>query len=306
MGLRVSLDVVFNHTYESGLKRFSVLDKIVPNYYHRRDPISGKIYTSSCCENTASENKMMEKLIIDTLISYKKHYKIDAFRFDLMGHHTLENMKQIKKALGKDIYLYGEGWHFGEMTKLNIQNARQELLYDTYIGSFNDRYRDLVRGGSPFDCGYELEKQSYVTGLYLFDNEKAFTKDQLNYSSCYDKNSFLKEDKEVRKTRMLQEKDLMRASILGNIKNKNFVNFEDEQINTSHFKFRGSNLAYGLRPSESINYVSKHDNQSLWDNTQYKLPLTMEIEDRIKLHSLQLSYPLLSFGVPLFTWAVRS
>ena len=114
------------------------------------------------------------------------------------------------------------------------------------------------------------------------------------------------EDKEVRKTRMLQEKDLMRASILGNIKNKNFVNFEDEQINTSHFKFRGSNLAYGLRPSESINYVSKHDNQSLWDNTQYKLPLTMEIEDRIKLHSLQLSYPLLSFGVPFIHMAVRS
>ena len=55
MGLRVSLDVVFNHTYESGLKKFSVLDKIVPNYYHRRDRVSGKIYTSSCCENTASK-----------------------------------------------------------------------------------------------------------------------------------------------------------------------------------------------------------------------------------------------------------
>ena len=298
IGFHVSLDVVFNHTYQSGLQSFSVLDKIVPNYYHRRHPVSGEIYRSSCCENTASENRMMEKLIIDTLVSYREHYKIDAFRFDLMGHHTLENMKKIKAALGRDVYIYGEGWHFGEMTSLKIENARQELLFDTNIGSFNDRFRDLVRGGSPFDCGYKLQSQSFVTGLSLFDNDLSLIAKKNSFKSCYDKDSFKKEELSLRRQRTLVEKDLLRASILGNLKSNNLLGYADREINTSDLTFRGSKLAYSANPNETINYVSKHDNQTLWDNTQYKLPLSMPLDERIALHSLQLSYPLFSFGVP--------
>lgn len=124
-GLRVVQDVVYNHTNASGQGEKSVLDKIVPGYYHRLN-LDGAVETSTCCANTASEHKMMEKLMIDSLLVWARDYKIDGFRFDLMGHHMLVNMQNVRKALdsltlqkdgvdGKKIYLYGEGWNFGEV-----------------------------------------------------------------------------------------------------------------------------------------------------------------------------------------------
>ena len=87
IGLKTVVDVVYNHTYRSGTSPYSVLDKIVPGYYHRYNADSGEIETSTCCDNTAAEHKMMEKLIIDSVVLWAKEYKIDGFRFDLMGHH---------------------------------------------------------------------------------------------------------------------------------------------------------------------------------------------------------------------------
>jgi pullulanase len=157
IGLRVVTDVVYNHTNSSGQNDKSVLDKIVPGYYHRLNA-DGFVETSTCCQNTATEHRMMQKLMVDSVVLWAKEYKIDAFRFDLMGHHMVEDMKAVRAALdeltleqdgvdGKGIYLYGEGWNFGEVAN-NARgiNATQLNLAGSGIGTFSDRLRDAVRG----------------------------------------------------------------------------------------------------------------------------------------------------------------
>jgi pullulanase len=118
---------------------------------------------------------MMEKLIIDTLVLNAKDYKIDGFRFDIMSFMFTYNMQNIQKALGaltpeKDgvdgskIYLYGEGFNFGDTANNQIgPNASQINLYGFGIGTFNDRIRDGIHGGSPFT---DERVQGFATGLF--------------------------------------------------------------------------------------------------------------------------------------------
>ncbi|CAI7801488.1 unnamed protein product, partial [Closterium sp. NIES-54] len=176
MGLRVVLDVVYNHLYASGPHSpFSVLDKVVPGYYVRRDA-EGRVESSACCNNTASEHAMVERLIVDDVLMWATQYKVDGFRFDLMGHLMKHTMLRIRTALdaltikehgvdGKAIYLYGEGWDFGEVASNGRGvNGTQANLHGTGIGSFNDRFRDAVIGGSPFG---NPQQQGFASGLLL-------------------------------------------------------------------------------------------------------------------------------------------
>ena len=111
MGFRVIMDVVYNHTFASGIHDKSVLDKVVPGYYHRLNPQTGAIEQSTCCDNSATEHAMMEKLMNDSLIVWAKEYKIDGFRFDLMGHQPKDAMlraREAVEAVDPDTYFYGE------------------------------------------------------------------------------------------------------------------------------------------------------------------------------------------------------
>jgi pullulanase-type alpha-1,6-glucosidase len=161
-GLRTVLDVVFNHAFASGQERHSVLDRIVPGYYHRLNA-EGEVETSTVCANTASELAMMERLMVDSVVTWARDYKIDGFRFDLMGHHMKRNLLAVRAALdrltperdgvdGRSIYLYGEGWSFGEVANdaRGVQ-ASQANLPGTGIGTFNDRPRDAARGVGALD-----------------------------------------------------------------------------------------------------------------------------------------------------------
>ncbi len=157
-GLRVVMDVVYNHTAAAGLGRFSVLDRIVPGYYHRL-LADGRIADSTCCPNTAPEHRMMGRLVVDSVVTWAREYKVDGFRFDLMGHHPRANILEVRVALdhlgdaGRDVYLYGEGWNFGEVADdARFPQATQANLAGTGIGTFNDRFRDAIRGGAPFDA----------------------------------------------------------------------------------------------------------------------------------------------------------
>jgi len=183
MGLRVVMDVVYNHTNAAGQAEKSVLDRIVPGYYHRLND-QGQVETSTCCPNTASEHHMMEKLMVDSLLTWATQYKIDAFRFDLMGHHSLANMLEVRADLdaltpagdgvdGSSIYLYGEGWNFGEVADdARFVQATQLNLGGSGIGSFSDRLRDAVRGGGPFDSGQDLvRRQGFANGLFYDPND---------------------------------------------------------------------------------------------------------------------------------------
>ena len=173
MGLRVVVDVVFNHTNAAGQSAKSVLDRIVPGYYHRLDE-AGNVTTSTCCANTATEHAMMERLMLDAVALWARAYKVDGYRFDLMGHHMVVNMQNVRAVLdaltaeadgthGASLLLYGEGWDFGEVAQ-NARgvNATQANLAGSGIGTFSDRLRDAVRGGGPFDAGEALVRTARV------------------------------------------------------------------------------------------------------------------------------------------------
>jgi pullulanase len=117
-GLRVGMDVVYNHTFRAGQQEKSVLDRIVPGYYHRLDA-QGAIEQSTCCDNTATEHRMMGKLMTESVALWATQYHIDSFRFDLMGHQPRDVMvrlqQQVNRAAGRTVELIGEGWNFGEV-----------------------------------------------------------------------------------------------------------------------------------------------------------------------------------------------
>ena len=94
-GLRVGMDVVYNHTSRSGQHAQSVLDRIVPGYYQRLDA-NGGIEHSTCCDNTATENLMMGKLLVDSVTQWAAQYHVDSFRFDLMGHQPRAVMEALQ------------------------------------------------------------------------------------------------------------------------------------------------------------------------------------------------------------------
>jgi len=286
----VVMDVVYNHTSQSGQNEKSVLDKIVPGYYYRLD-LEGNVETSTCCQNTATEHRMMEKLMVDSVVTWATQYKVDGFRFDLMGHHMLSNMQAVRDALdaltlekdgvdGKSIYVYGEGWDFGEVAK-NARgiNATQLNIGGTGIGVFNDRLRDGVRGGNPFD---DPRLQGFSTGLYLFPNavESRTPEDQL--------------------AKLLDYTDWIRIGLAGNLKNYTLTQKDGRTVDGAHITYNNTPAGYTLDPQENIIYVSAHDNETIFDAVQLKAPAEATLADRIRMNNLALSVPMFSQGVPFF------
>ena len=289
-GLRVVMDVVYNHTNSSGQADLSVLDRIVPGYYHRLD-VDGAVETSTCCQNTASEHAMMEKLMVDSLVTWAKDYKVDGFRFDLMGHHLVSNMVAVKKALssltlekdrvdGKSIYLYGEGWDFGEVAgNARGVNATQQNLAGLGIGTFNDRLRDAARGGTPFTGPQD---QGFITGLFTDPNDAA--QGTLN----------------EQKAELLLSGDQIRVGLAGNLADYTFQNAAGETVRGADVLYGEAPVGYTQDPQENIVYVSAHDNETLFDAIALKAPLTASLAERVRMQNLGLSLVALSQGVPFF------
>lgn len=285
-GFRVIMDVVYNHTYASGLDDKSVLDKIVPNYYQRLNPTSGDIETSTCCENTATENRMMAKLMIDSLVIWSKHYKIDGFRFDLMGHQPKSAMLEAReavRAVDPDTYFYGEGWNFGEVANnAQFEQAAQLPLAGTEIGTFTDRLRDAVRGGSSFVSGDDIRfGQGIANGLGLLPNELQVADKQ-----------------EVQQAEYTVSMDQVRVGLAGNLAEFPLQDASGVNVLGKDVPYGGAPTGYALDPADTINYVSKHDNQTLWDNNQYRFAFTTSTNQRVRMHNLSLAYPLLAQGIP--------
>jgi len=278
MGLKVVMDVVYNHTNASGDNEKSVLDKIVPGYYHRLNTESGAVEQSTCCDNTASEHTMMEKLMVDSLVTWARDYKIDSFRFDLMGHHMKTNMEKALAEVQKvnpSTYFYGEGWNFGEVGDgKRGENAIQWNMAGTGIGTFSDRLRDAVRGGSPFDSGEGLR-----------DN-KGFANAGADYADS------------TKTTDLNKLTDLVRLGMAANLKDYMLVDYKDVLKRGQDIDYNGQNAGYSEQPQETVNYVSKHDNQTLWDNNQYKIRAGTNSDDRVRMQNIALSTVLLGQGVP--------
>ncbi|WP_157964590.1 pullulanase-type alpha-1,6-glucosidase [Algibacillus agarilyticus] len=283
MGFRVIMDVVYNHTFQAGLNSKSVLDKLVPNYYYRLNPDSGAIEQSTCCDNTATERAMMAKLMIDSLEVWAREYKIDGFRFDLMGHQPKSAMLAARErvlAVDPDNYFYGEGWNFGEVANdKQFEQAAQLQLAGSEIGTFTDRMRDAIRGGAPFDGGVWLRKwQGISNGLYTIPNDLSKAVDS--------------------KSEYYLSMDQARVGLAANLATFPLINAEGKRVTGADINYGGAPTGYALDPADSINYVSKHDNQSLWDNNQYRIAYHVSSEDRVRMQLLSISYPLMSQGIP--------
>ncbi len=309
MGLRVVQDVVFNHTFMSGQGRTSVLDKVVPGYYHRLDR-GGEVETSTCCANVATEHRMAEKMMVDAVVDIARNYHIDGFRFDLMGHHSLANMKAVRAALdaltvekdgvdGSAIYLYGEGWNFGEVADdaLFIQ-ATQKNIGGTKIGVFNDRLRDAVRGGSPMD-GDHRWRQGFATGQFVSPNE---VQGWVNMPTDA-RHDAVEDPRHLgAKADLYRQMDLVKMGLIGAIKGYPLplsdgsatVMSDDE----SHF---GPHAAFADEPEECVNYVEAHDDETLYDASVWKLPLTTPMQERVQAQVLANATVALGQGVAF--WA---
>ncbi|MFN8671989.1 MAG: pullulanase-type alpha-1,6-glucosidase [Candidatus Sericytochromatia bacterium] len=298
-GLRVVMDVVFNHTFTAGNNDKSVLDKIVPGYYYRLDD-NGRHQNSSCCPDTATEHNMMEKLMIDSVKMWAKQYKIDGFRFDLMGHHTTDNLKKVREALdsltyvndgvnGREIFLYGEGWKFGSLDDKQPKNAMNQYNASGMgIGTFNDRLRDSARGGN-FMTSTKSD-QGFINGLYY------------DYNAS-DDNTETPISLDSQKRLLENYTDNIKIALTGGLKN-----YEFNGKKGSNIPYRNSAPAgYTEMPQETINYVSAHDNYCLWDQNSAKHPFkagdkkaTSSMEEKIKMQSMGLALVALGQGIPFF------
>ena len=160
-GIRVILDVVYNHTFNIDGSNFQ---KTYPGYYFRQRPDGTYSDGSGCGNETASEKPLMREFMVESVKYWVNEYHIDGFRFDLMGVHDIETMNLIRAELNKidpSIYVYGEGWSAGSCAypqeKLAMKaNARQL----NGIGAFSDEMRDALRG--PFS---DDKKGGFLAGM---------------------------------------------------------------------------------------------------------------------------------------------
>lgn len=286
IGLRLVMDVVYNHTAAAGQDPRSVLDRIVPDYYYRLDE-NGDIFTNTCCPDTASEHLMFEKLMIDSLKVWAQQYGVDGFRFDVMSFHFKENMLHIQEALHRidsTIYLYGEGWNFGEVANNALGvNATQANMAGTGIGTFSDRGRDAIRGGGPFDSGSALvANQGLINGLFYDPNEGNATPSDLQ------------------KEQLLHLEDLTRLALAATLKDYPLVDQNGHLITGAQLDYNGQPAGYALNPADVVNYAATHDNQTLFDNNQYKLPMATNMPDRVRVNNLALALIGLAQGIPFF------
>ncbi|MEU2557139.1 pullulanase-type alpha-1,6-glucosidase [Streptomyces sp. NPDC013313] len=290
-GLRVVMDVVYNHTAASGQAGTSVLDRIVPGYYQRL-LADGSVANSTCCANTATENAMMGKLVVDSIVTWAKEYKVDGFRFDLMGHHPKANILAVRKALdaltlkkdgvdGKKIILYGEGWNFGEVADdARFVQATQKNMAGTGIATFSDRARDAVRGGSPFDSDPGV--QGFASGLYTDPNS-----------------STANGTEEEQKARLLHYQDLIKVGLSGNLAGYRFTDSAGKEVTGAGVDYNGAPAGYAQAPGDALAYVDAHDNESLFDALAYKLPKDTSASDRARMQVLAMATAALSQGPAL-------
>ena len=283
-GLRVGMDVVYNHTTTSGQAPTSVLDRIVPGYYQRLDA-NGKVERSTCCDNTATEHRMMAKLMIESAALWARHYRIDSFRFDLMGHQPREAMQRLQHAVdaaaGRRIDLIGEGWNFGEIANgARFVQASQLSLNDSGIATFSDRARDALRGGGCCDSGEALMAQGLLSGLHYAPNALNAGKDQ--------------------KEALLRAADMARIGLAGTLRDVRMTTFNGETRRLADIDYAGQPAGYAAQPGEVVNYVENHDNPTLFDILALKLPRDTTREDRARVQLLGAAFVSFSQGIAYY------
>ncbi|HVV55130.1 MAG TPA: type I pullulanase, partial [Mucilaginibacter sp.] len=243
-GLRVILDVVYNHTSDTS----SNFNQFVPGYYYRHTAKGAYSNATGCGNETASERPMMRKFMIASVVYWAKEYHLDGFRFDLMGVHDIETMNDISAALHKvdpTIFIYGEGWAAGNSPLPESLRAVKKNAAELHeIGVFNDDMRDGIKGG-----WNNIKSKGFVSGAPGLDESVKF-------------------------------------GIAGSVRHP--------QIDYSKVNY--SKAPWAAEPYQSINYVSCHDDNTLWDKLKISNPNASEA-DLIKMDKLSNAIVLTSQGV---------
>lgn len=242
-GIGVIMDVVYNHTYDAN----SAFNKIVPYYYYRYTSTGANSSASGCGNDTASERYMFGKFMVDSVSYWAEEYDLDGFRFDLMGLHDLETMKEVEEAvhaINPQAIIYGEGWTMGSTVdgspQANQGNISQIKPSEGAIGSvavFNDAIRDGLKGSV-----FEKTSQGYINGAYKSNASKVI------------------------------------FGIKGGV---------------------GIGIGWAVEDAMVINYMSAHDNNTLWDKLLLSNPNDSD-EIRNKMNNLGAAILLISKGTPFW------
>jgi pullulanase-type alpha-1,6-glucosidase len=181
---------------------------------------------------------------------------------------------------GKNIYVYGEGWNFGEVAN-NARgiNATQLNIGGTGIGAFNDRLRDGARGGTPFG---DPREQGFATGLFFAPNAAEGR------------------DKATQQSELADAVDWIRLGLAGSLKSYPIQRSNGDIVPGERVLYNGSGAGYTLDPQENILYVSAHDNETLFDAVQTKASSGTPLAERIRMNNLALSLVMFGQGVPFF------
>ncbi len=245
-GIRVIMDVVYNHTYKS---EDSYFNREVPGYYYRQDESGSLSNASGCGNETASERYMVRKFIMESCKFWATEYKIDGFRFDLMGIHDIETINLISqelKTIDPKIFIYGEGWAGGSSPLPDSLRAlKHNTLHLTDVAAFSDDIRDAIKGNV-----FGSKSTGFISG-----------NDQLSES----------------------------------IKFGIVASTYHPEINMS--KVKSSEQPWANTPSQTIGYVSCHDNFTLFDKLKASCPYT-PMEEIKKMHKLANAIVLTSQSIP--------
>jgi pullulanase len=159
-GLRVILDVVYNHTSDTKGSNFN---QFAPGYFYRHNADGSYSNGTGCGNEVASERAMVRKFMIESVVYWAKEYHLDGFRFDLMGTHDIETMNQISTALHKidpTIFIYGEGWTAGKSAlPETLQAVKKNVSKLNEIAVFSDDIRDGIKGGWS-----DIKEKGFVSG----------------------------------------------------------------------------------------------------------------------------------------------
>lgn len=191
-GIRVIMDVVYNHTYSV---EGCALGRVVPQYFYRMNEDGTYANGSGCGNETASDKEMMRQFMVESLCYWAREYHIDGFRFDLMGIHDQETMRQIRAALDEidpSIITYGEGWAASSPAYPYEQLAMKQWTYTMpRVGAFSDDIRNALIG-SPFDhhrgfaSGNTASRDAVRYGLVACPDWSGEPMQHVSYVTCHD------------------------------------------------------------------------------------------------------------------------
>ena len=191
-GIRVIMDVVYNHTYDA---MGCALGRVVPQYFYRLNEDGTYANGSGCGNETASDHEMMRRFMVQSVCYWAREYHIDGFRFDLMGIHDQETMRQIRAALDEidpTILTYGEGWAAMAPAYPYDSLAMKQWTYKMpRVGAFSDDIRNALIG-SPFDhergyaSGNPAGIKDVMRGLIACPEWAGEPMQHVSYITCHD------------------------------------------------------------------------------------------------------------------------